>query len=161
VYGLGAVLYALLTGRPPFQGQDVLDTLLQVRDREPEPPGKLNRRVSRDLETVCLKCLEKDPSRRYASAEELADDLERWLSGEPITARPAGRAERVWKWARRYPAAAALILALLVGAAGSMAGAWLALLQRDRAVRAEGEAQGRLAQSHADAARLAMQRGQW
>src|SRR5262249_4360208 len=106
-------------------------------------------------------CLHKDPLRRYPSAAALADELERWLSGEPITARPAGRAERAWKWARRYPAAAALILALLVGAAGSTAGAWLALLRRDRAVRAEGEARGRLAQSHADAARLAMQRSQW
>jgi eukaryotic-like serine/threonine-protein kinase len=108
VYGLGAVLYALLTGRPPFQADDVLDVLVQVREREPEPPGRLNRRVDRDLEAVCLKCLDKDPARRYPGALALAEDLERWLRGEPTQARPLGRAARLWRWCRNNPALAAV-----------------------------------------------------
>jgi WD40 repeat protein len=111
VFGLGAVLYELLTGRPPFRGDNVLETLRWVQEREPERPRTLDRRINLDLETVCLKCLDKDPQRRYGSAEALAEDLERWCSGEPIRARRAGWMERVAKWTKRRPAVAGLVTA--------------------------------------------------
>jgi WD40 repeat protein len=114
VYSLGAILYELLTGRPPFRAATPLDTLMQVVEREPERPRALDPRVPRDLETVCLKCLEKDPGRRYGSAEALADDLERWLSGESVQARHASAWERGVKWARRRPALAALVGVILL-----------------------------------------------
>jgi WD40 repeat protein/tRNA A-37 threonylcarbamoyl transferase component Bud32 len=117
VYGLGATLYALLAGRAPFVGPSVLATLDQVREQAPEAPSKRNRRISRDLETICLKCLEKDPRRRfYESAAALADDLERYLKGEPILARRTSAVERLGKWARRRPAAAGLIAASVIAA---------------------------------------------
>jgi len=109
VYGLGAILYALLTGRRPFEGKNAAETLLKVRQEEPVNPRALNARVDADLAAICLKCLEKDPVRRYDSARSLAVDLENWLEGKPIQARPVGRIVRVWRWCRRKPALAGVI----------------------------------------------------
>ena len=114
VYSLGAILYEILTGRPPFKGDSPLDTLMLVLNREVERPRSINSAVDRDLETIAVKCLEKDPARRYGSAEALAEDLDRWLNNEPILARPIGTTERVIKWSRRHPAIAALVTAITV-----------------------------------------------
>src|SRR5262249_53129633 len=117
VYGLGATLYELLAGKPPFQGNSGIAVLDQVRNREPAPPGQVVKGVRRELETVCLKCLEKDPARRYQSAAALADDLEQFLQGRPVKARPVGFVARAWRAASHRPTesvlAAALVLVVL------------------------------------------------
>jgi WD40 repeat protein len=122
VYALGAILYELLTGRPPFMAATPLDTIMQVMSADPVPPSRLQSKTPRDLQTICLKCLQKEPARRYPSAAALAKDLERFLRGDPIQARPAGMVERGVKWARRRPAVAGLIavsvFAVLVVLAG-------------------------------------------
>jgi hypothetical protein len=138
VYGVGAVLYECLAGRPPFRAETPLDTLLQVLEKEPVPPRCFNPAVGRDLETICLRCLHKDPGRRYPSAEALAEDLERWLQGEPIRARPVSRTERAWKWARRRPERALLgALAVFAVLAGLT---WAARQGLERLVRLRAEA---------------------
>jgi hypothetical protein len=124
IYALGAILYDGVTGRPPFLAESTMDTLMQALTREPVPLRALQPLVPRDLEVICLKCLEKRPERRYSSALELAEDLERLLSGSPISARPVGRLEHAVRWARRSPAAAALVvvscLAIITLLAGSL-----------------------------------------
>ncbi|MFO0809241.1 MAG: serine/threonine-protein kinase [Gemmataceae bacterium] len=112
IYALGAILYECLTGRPPFRAPTPLDTVLQVMNEEPVPPTKLQAKTPRDLETVCLKCLHKKPERRYASASELGDDLQRYLDGDPIRARPASWPERVRSWRKRNPRAFRLALGM-------------------------------------------------
>ena len=109
VYALGATLYALVTGRPPFQASTAMDTVLQVIGDEPVPPRRLNVSVPLDVETICLKCLEKEQGKRYGSAAALAEDLRRYLAGEPITARPVGAVERAWRWSKRNKLVASLL----------------------------------------------------
>jgi tetratricopeptide (TPR) repeat protein len=130
VYSLGAILYELLVGRPPFRGEHPLETLRMLLEREPDRLRSVDPRIDRDLETVCLKCLEKDPARRYGSALELAEDLERYLAGEPVRGRRAGSLERLARWCRRRPLAAALSMALALSLA---AGAGLITWQWQRA----------------------------
>ncbi len=121
IYALGAVFFELLTGRPPFSGATTAETLDQVRHQDPVPPRQLNRRIPRDLETVCLKCLEKSPDRRYPTAEALAADLGLWLAGRPIRARRVSPINRGWRWCRRHRAVAGLLFAwLLTLAAGTV-----------------------------------------
>ncbi|MCS6851577.1 MAG: serine/threonine protein kinase [Gemmataceae bacterium] len=125
IYALGTILYDLLTGRPPFQAASVLETLELVRTQDPLPPRRLQRKLPVDLETICLKCLEKDPRKRYATAEELAEDLCRFRRGEPIRARPTPMWERGWKWVKRNPTKASLAATLLAAALALLAmGAW-------------------------------------
>jgi formylglycine-generating enzyme required for sulfatase activity/tRNA A-37 threonylcarbamoyl transferase component Bud32 len=136
VHALGAILYECLTGRPPFKAATTFDTLLQVVHDEPVPPRQLCSAVPLDLETICLKCLNKEPARRYASAAALADDLRRWQAGEPIAARPAGLRERAVKWAGRRPAWAALLGVSLLAALALVGLSAVAVVQWQRAVTA-------------------------
>jgi WD40 repeat protein/serine/threonine protein kinase/tetratricopeptide (TPR) repeat protein len=142
VYSLGAMLYHLLTGRPPFGGGSPADTLRQVETQEPVSPRLLNPGVPFDLETICLKCLEKEPARRYQTAQELAGDLGRLLNDEPICSRPVGRVEKVWRWGHRRPAIAALIVLLHVVLAAGLSGIlWQWRRAEDHARTAEREQQ--------------------
>src|SRR6476646_4254957 len=124
VYGLGAVLYQLLTGHPPFAGGTTYETIKLLLDTEPRPPRSLNPKTDRELSTICLKCLEKDPQRRYSSASALAEDLEHWLKHEPIRARPSGFFTHARKWVRRNPSTAALVTLLIALAIGLSVTVW-------------------------------------
>jgi WD40 repeat protein/tetratricopeptide (TPR) repeat protein len=156
VYSLGVILYETLTGRPPFRGATVLQTLELVKSAEPVSPMRLVPGTSRDLETICLKCLQKEPARRYATAGDLADDLRRFLQGDPIHARRSGLLERSWRWARRHPAQASAlgiaIVSLLVVTVLSTTFAVLQSQSRQRILALLGE-------SRAQSTKLAVERG--
>jgi predicted Ser/Thr protein kinase len=154
VYSLGALLYALLVGAPPFRGDTILETLRQLQEQAPDPPRGRNAKVDRDLETICLQCLAKEPEGRYGSAEAVAEDLENWLAARPISARPAGRLERAVKWVRRRPGVAALLAACALALAGGGGfSTYFAIQSSERAQQAEQNA--RQAQSNEQAAHAA------
>jgi formylglycine-generating enzyme required for sulfatase activity len=149
LYALGALLYECLAGRPPFVGPQQV-VLVSVLNDEPVPPSRLASKAPADLETICLKCLRKEPARRYASAEELADDLRRYQAGEPIRARPVGAVERTWKWARRRPTLAALLGVVLLALVS------LAVLSGNLvAARHDADEKRKAAEQEADKARKA------
>ncbi|HEY5913203.1 MAG TPA: protein kinase [Verrucomicrobiae bacterium] len=148
IFSLGTILYEMLTGRPPFLADSLQTTLLKIRDEDPVPPRTLDAGIPRDLETLCLKCLEKDPAKRFASAQELADELERYLRGEPIRTRPAGIAEKTWRWCRRKPALAGLAAAIVVLAVVSTVAAIELGLARQRQEREQYYANIGLAKQH-------------
>lgn len=146
VYSLGAILYELLTGRPPFRAETLVETLMRVLNEEPLPPRRLNPALSRDLETICLTALHKVPARRYASAAALADDVARALAGEPVRARSVTLTERLWRHCRRRPLVAGLLAALtltLIGGFGTTLMLWIKAEQRGVALQREKEAADR------------------
>lgn len=149
IYSLGATLYQLITGRPPHLASSMVDTLQQVLNDEPVPPSQVNPSVDRDLETICLKCLRKDPGRRYGEAGTLAAELQRYLNGEPILARPVGKLERVWRWCRRNPTTAALLTTVVASLLlGIVFSSYFAVVANRRAVTAD--FQSRRANSNAE-----------
>ncbi|MDB5309067.1 MAG: hypothetical protein JWO38_3269 [Gemmataceae bacterium] len=162
-YALGVILYELLTGRLPFDAGSVVEVLRAVTDTEPVPPRRLRRSCPRDLETICLKCLRKEPDRRYSTAAALADDLRRYAAGEPIAARPVGAGERLWRWAKRNPSVAGLVTAvgllLAVVAIGGAVQNYRLEAALDQAKRDRGQAEGdrTAAELDRDAARVAQQ----
>ncbi|MCI0350468.1 MAG: serine/threonine-protein kinase, partial [Acidobacteriales bacterium] len=135
IYSLGAILYELVTGGPPFQSRSALETMRLVIEKEPISPRKLNLKIDANLETICLKCLRKEPQARYSSAAELAQDLESWLQGRPIRARPVGAFGGLWLWSRRHPAVSFLSLALVLALVGIAVGSSIAAVRVSRAER--------------------------
>jgi tRNA A-37 threonylcarbamoyl transferase component Bud32/tetratricopeptide (TPR) repeat protein len=167
VYSLGVILFLLLTGERPFRG-NVRMLLSQVIADEPPSPRKLNGNVPRDLETICLKCLEKQPAKRFASAQDLADELERFLCHEPIVSRPVSRWERVWRWCKRKPAVATLAATTVLSAMAIVIGVPIWAVREQQAAqetlareRAEEDAARRLAENHLRLSQLAGRRGDW
>ena len=145
IYSLGTILYELVTGRPPFTGPSAISTLQQVINFEPVSPRQLQPSLPRDLETICLKCLEKLPQRRYATALDLADDLSRFYNGEPITARPLGQVERACRWSKRHPTIVAIVICMAIGFVAQT----VAVFRLRLAQQAEHEARQRRSQSDA------------
>ncbi|HEV3203940.1 MAG TPA: protein kinase, partial [Gemmataceae bacterium] len=157
IYSLGAILYELLSGRPPFKGESTLDTLLQVRSQEPVAPSRLQPKVPRDLETICVKAMAKSPDRRYGTADELANDLRRFLDGKPILARPVSQVEKLWRWGRRNPMVAALSATILMVL---LAGTVVSMFFAFRAEQGAKDARRNLYGSHMNLAQHYWQQGQ-